>query len=78
MTYLLFQHSQYATFDRPNKTDVMIITPGELVTRAFLRFQRLDVKVHAVAGQRSKKTDENKHGAVIPGCSAVLGLEIEV
>ena len=24
----------------------------------------------AVAGQRSKKTEENKHSAVIPGCSA--------
>ena len=24
-TYLLYQHSQYASFDRPNKTDVIII-----------------------------------------------------
>ena len=31
----LHEHSQYAAFDRPNKADVMIITPGKLVTRAI-------------------------------------------
>ena len=36
-----------------------------------------------MAGQRSKKTEENKHGAVFPGYSAkskntVLGLNIDV
>ena len=53
VAYLLYQYSHYASFDCPNKTDAMIITPGEI----------------AVAGQKSKKTEENKHGAVIPGCS---------
>ena len=33
--YLLYQHSQYAAFDRLNKTDVMIITLGKSVTRAI-------------------------------------------
>ena len=33
VTNLLYQHSQYAPFDRPNKTDVMIISPGKSVTR---------------------------------------------
>ena len=41
MTYILNQRSQYAAFDCPNKTDVMIITLGTSVTRAILRFQRL-------------------------------------
>ena len=36
----------------------MIITPGKSVTRA--------IKTE----QRSRKTEENKHGAVIAGCSA--------
>ena len=32
MTYLLCQQSQYADFDRPKKTDMMIITLEESVT----------------------------------------------
>ena len=35
VTYLLYQHGQYATFDRKIKTDVMIITLGKSVTRAI-------------------------------------------
>ena len=35
VTDLFYQHSQYAAFDRPNKTDVMIITQGKSVTRAI-------------------------------------------
>ena len=69
MTYLLYQHSQYTAFYRPNKTEVMIITPGKLVTMGNLKISKTDVK-RAVAGQRSKKTEENKHIAVIPGCGA--------
>ena len=65
MTYLLYQHSQYAAFDRPNKTEVMIITLGKSVTMGDLKISKTDV-----AGQRSKKTEESKHSAVIPSCSA--------
>ena len=44
----------------------MIITPGKSVTMGDLKISKTDVK-RAVAGQRSKKTEENKHSAVIPG-----------
>ena len=69
MTYLLYQHSEYTAFYRPNKTEVMIIAPGKSVTMGDLKISKTDVK-RAVARQRSKKTEENKHSAVIPGCSA--------
>ena len=69
MTYLLYQHSQYTAFYCPDKTKVMIVTPGKSVTMGDLKISKTDVK-RAVAGQRSKKTEENKHSAVIPGCSA--------
>ena len=68
MTYILHQRSQYAAFDCPNKTNVMIITPGTSVTRAILRFQRL--MSSAEVAQRSTKTEENKPGAVIAGAGA--------
>ena len=67
MTYLLYRRSQYTSFYRPNKTEVMIITPEKSVTMGDLKISITDVK-RAVAGQRSKKTEENKHSAVIPGC----------
>ena len=41
VTCLLYQHSQYIAFYRPNKTEVMIITPGKSVTMGDLRFQKL-------------------------------------
>ena len=66
----LYQRGQYAAFDRPNKTEVMIITLGKSVTMGDLKISKTDVKVRWLAGQRSKKTEENKHGAVIPGCGA--------
>ena len=69
MTYLLYRHSQYTSFYRQNKTEVMIITPTKSVTMCDLKISKTDVK-RAVAGQRSKKTEENKHSAVIPCCSA--------
>ena len=69
MTYLLYQHSQYTAFYHPNKTEVIIITPGKSVTMGDLKISKTDVK-RAVAGQRSKKTEENEHSAVIPGCGA--------
>ena len=69
MTYLLYQHSQYTAFYRPNKTEVMIITPGKSVSTGDLNISNTDVK-RSVAGQRSKKTEENKHSVVIRGCNA--------
>ena len=62
MTYLLYQHSQYTAFYRPNKTEVMIIIPGQgnrLPCMGDLKISKTDVK-RAVAGKRSKKTEENK------------------
>ena len=47
----------------------MIITQGKSVTMGDLKISKTDLK-RAVAGERSKKTEENKHSAVIPGCSA--------
>ena len=44
----------------------MIITPGKSVTMGDLKISKTDIK-RAVAGQRTKKTEENKHSAVIPG-----------
>ena len=69
VTYLLYQHSQYTAFYRPNKTEVMIITPGKSVTMGDLKISKTDVK-RAVAGQRLKENEENKHSAVISGCGA--------
>ena len=57
VTYLLYRHSQYTSFYRPNKTEVMIITPGKSVTMGDLKISKTDVK-RAVAGQRSKKTGQ--------------------
>ena len=45
VTYLLYQHSQYAAFDRPNKTEVMIITLGKSVTMGDLKISKTDVKM---------------------------------
>ena len=57
MTYPLYQHSQYTAFYRPNKTEVMIITPRKSVTMGDLKISKTDVK-RAVAGQRSKKNEK--------------------
>ena len=69
VTYLLYEHSQYAAFDRSNKTEVMIIILGKSVAMGDLKISKTVCKC-AVAGQRAKKTEENKHGPVIPGCGA--------
>ena len=45
VTYLLFQHSQYAAFDLSDKTEVMIITPEKSVTMGDLKISMTDVKV---------------------------------
>ena len=55
MTYILHQRSQYVAFDCPNKVNVTIIAQGHRLPGRF---------------EGSKKTEENKHGAVIAGCSA--------
>ena len=65
---ILYQHNQYAAFDCPNKTNVMIITPETSVARAIWRIKNYCKS--AEVEQRSKKTEENKHGAVIADCSA--------
>ena len=70
MTYLLYEHSQCASFDHPNKTEVkIIITLEKSVTMGNLKISKTDVK-STVAGQKAKKTEGNKDGTVIPGCSA--------
>ena len=43
VTYLLYEHSQYAAFERPNKTEVMIIILGKLVAMGDLKI-KTDVK----------------------------------
>ena len=45
VTYLLYQHSQYAAFDRPNKTDVMIITLGKIAYQGDVKISKTDEKV---------------------------------
>ena len=44
VTYLLYEHSQYAAFDRPNKTEMMIITLGKSVAMGDLKISKTDVK----------------------------------
>ena len=66
MTYILHQRSQYVAFDCPNKINVMIIAQGHRLPGRFEDFKGKSVEVE----QRSKKTEENKHGSVIAGCSA--------
>ena len=44
MTYLLYQYSQYAAFDGPSKTEMMIITLTKSVTMGDLKISKTDVK----------------------------------
>ena len=44
MTYLLYQHSQHTAFYHPNKTEVMLITPGKSVTMDDLKISKTDAK----------------------------------
>ena len=67
VTYLLYQHCQYAAFDHPNKTDVMIITLGKSVTRARLKISKADVKVQWLDRNQGKLKK-----TVIPGCGAKI------
>ena len=68
MTYILHQRSQYVAFDCPNKINVTIIVQGHRLPGRFEDFKGRGKSVKVE--QRSKKTEENKNGAVIAGCSA--------
>ena len=59
VTYLFYEHSQYAAFDRPNKTEVMIITPGKSVTMGDLKISKIDVKVQWLDRQQRKLKKTN-------------------
>ena len=69
VTYLLYQHSQYAAFDRPNKTEVIIVTLGKSVTMGDLKISKTDVEVQWL-DRDQRKLKKKKHSAVIPACSA--------
>ena len=45
VTYLLYEYSQYADFDCPNKMEVMIITLGKSVAMGDLKISKTDVNV---------------------------------
>ena len=45
MIYLLYEHNQYAAFDRLNKTKVMKITLGKSVAMGDLKIPKTDVNV---------------------------------
>ena len=55
VTCLLYQHSQYAAFDRPNETEVMIITLGKSVTMGDLKISKTDVKVQWLLERDQRK-----------------------
>ena len=59
MTYLLYEHSQYAAFDPPNKTEVMIITLGRSVAMGDLKISKTDVNVQwlDIEQRKLKKTN---------------------
>ena len=42
VTYLLYQHSQYAAFDRPNKTDVIGYQGDLKISKTDVKVQWLD------------------------------------
>ena len=60
MTYLLYQHSQYAAFDCPNKTDVMIITLEKSDNLGDLKISKVDVKVQWEDRDKRKMKKTNK------------------
>ena len=66
MTYILHKRSHYVTSECATKINVMIIALGTSVPRRSEDFKGKSAEVE----QRSEKTEENKHGAVIAGCSA--------
>ena len=58
VTYLLYEHSEYAAFDLPNKTEVMIITLGKSVAMGDLKISKTDVNVQWLDRQRQRKLKE--------------------
>ena len=59
VTYLLYEHSQYAAFDHPNKTEVMIITLRKSVTIGDLKISKTDVKVEWLDREQRKLNKMN-------------------
>ena len=59
MTHLLYEHSQYAAFDRPNKTEVMIITLGKSVAMGDLKISKTDVNVQWMNREQRKLKKTN-------------------
>ena len=59
VTYFLYRHSQYDAFDRPNKTEVIIITLGKSVTMGDLKISKTDVKVQWLDGDQRKLKKTN-------------------
>ena len=59
VTYLLYEHMQYAAFDRLNKTEVMITALGKSVAMGDLKISKTNVNVQWLdRGQRKlKKTN---------------------
>ena len=81
VTYLLYQHSQYAAFDRPNKTEVMVVTPGKSVTMGDLKISKTDVKVQWLDRDQRKlrKTDMvQRFLAAVQRVKHCIGTKIEV
>ena len=59
VTYLLYEHSQYAAFDRRNKKKVMIITPGKSVAMGDLKISETDVNVQWLDKEQRKLKKTN-------------------
>ena len=59
VTYLLYGHSQYAAFDRPNKTEVMIKTLGKSVAMGDLKISKTDVNVQWLDREQRKLKKTN-------------------
>ena len=59
VTYLLYEHSQYAAFDRPNETEVMIITLRKSVAMGDLKTSKTDVNVQWLDREQRKLKKTN-------------------
>ena len=59
VTYLLYEHSQYAVFDHPNKMEVMIITLGKSVAMGDLKISKTDVNVQWLDREQRKLKKTN-------------------
>ena len=59
VTYLFYEHTQYASFDRPNKTEVIIITLGKSVAMGDLKILKTDVNVQWLDREQRKLKKTN-------------------